>query len=275
VSASAPPGDRWAEVAALIGDVGRSAERARRYRALAASLAEPAFERALAIGSEVRQAARGGADAAALAGAIEELRDLDARCGAEIARIRATRQYADLLAAFESDDAARAADLASAVFESVTVAPAGTILYSPVAIGGGKSLDHFLPPTACADRIRTIATEGLVAASDAHGIVPGADEAIQPLRLTATHDEADSPVALAFAPEVLPPRIGCLADGDTVLVYARRLRAEFVVSCASRVSDEWWEIRPDAYRRYLEDLQQALTARDLTLVIEPTPAASD
>ena len=111
--------------------------------------------------------------------------------------------------------------------------------------------------------------------TDLHDLCDAADDAIQPLRLATTHDEADSPVALAYAPESLPRRAGFLLGGDAGLVYARRLQAEFVVSCASDVSDEWWEIRPDAYRRYLEDLQRALDTRGLALVIEPSAAASD
>jgi hypothetical protein len=260
----------------LIGEVGRNAERARRYRALVASVAEPTFERALAIGSEVRQLARGGSDAGALAGVIAELRDLDARCGGEIARVRATGPYQDLLIAYEADDdAARAADLAQVVFAGVSAAPVTRTLYSPVTIGGGKSVDHFLAPDICAERIRTIADVGLAVVNDLSGLFPGADESIQPLRLTTTHDEADSPIALAFGAAVLPPKVGWLTGGDIALVYARHLRAEFVVSGASSVSDEWWEIRPDAYRQYLEDLQRALTARGLALVLEPSSAESD
>jgi len=156
----------------------------------------------------------------------------------------------------------------------VSAAPVTRTLYAPVAIGGGKSVDHFLPADACADRIRTIAADGLAGASDADVSSPGSDEAIYPLRLSETHDEGESPIALAFAPDAVPGLVGRLAGSDVVLLYAHRLRAEFVVSCTSEVSDEWWEIRPDAYQRYLEELKVALTARSLVLVMEPSRQAS-
>ena len=35
------------------------------------------------------------------------------------------------------------------------------------------------------------------------------------------------------------------------------------------VNDEWWNVRPDAYREYLEELREALSARALRVVIEP------
>jgi hypothetical protein len=257
----------------LIAEVGWSAERARRYRDLATSVAEPAFDRALAIGSEVRQAARAGT-VAALAGAVAELREIQARCQEGINHVRRSVRYQHLLAAFEAGDSTRAAELASAVFDGVSASPASQTLYSPVAIAGGKSVDHFLPATICAERIRTVADEGLSGASDAGVSSPGSDESIRPLRLSETHDESESPISLAFAPTALPGLLGRLTDSDEMLFYARRLRAEFVVSCTSRVSDEWWGIRPDAYRRYLEDLKEALTARSLVLVIEPPDRAS-
>jgi len=274
VSSPAPPHDPWSEVATLIGDVGRSAERARRYRELAMSLAEPAFDRALAIGSEVRQAARTGA-IAALAGADAELREIQARCTEGIARVQSSPPYRDLVAAFDAGDATRAAELASVVFAGLSASPASRTLYCPVAIAGGKSVDHFLPAGACAERIHTIAGEGLSGTSGSDVSSPGSDEAICPVRLSESHDESESPVALAFAPEAFAALVGRVAESDEVLFYARRLRAEFVVSCAPRVSDEWWDIRPDAYRRYLEDLKEALTGRSLVLVVErPTDASS-
>ena len=52
-------------------------------------------------------------------------------------------------------------------------------------------------------------------------------------------------------------------------MYAERLTADFVVSCAAEASDEWWSVRPNAYRTYLDDLRVALTARSITMVIEP------
>src|SRR5207249_6113584 len=95
------------------------------------------------------------------------------------------------------------------------------------------------------------------------------DDLVRPLRLGESHDESESPIALAFPPGSVPGAVGRLSGGGVVLLYAPRLRADFTVSCVARVSDEWWKIRPGAYRSYLEELRGALEARSLGLEIEP------
>jgi hypothetical protein len=50
-----------------------------------------------------------------------------------------------------------------------------------------------------------------------------------------------------------------------VLFYAERLRAKFTIACVADVDDEWWRIRPDAYRSYVDDLEAALAVEGLTV----------
>jgi hypothetical protein len=59
-----------------------------------------------------------------------------------------------------------------------------------------------------------------------------------------------------------------LAGTDLVLLYAERLVAPFVVTCSPSVDDEWWAVRPDAYRDYLEALRSTLSPGGLSVVVE-------
>ncbi len=257
------PTDLWAEAATLIGEVARRAENARRYRGLAATVAEPSFERAIAIGSDVRHAARRGATAF-LIPMLAELRVLGDRCEAAVHGVRASPPYRELVQAFEGGDTTRATELASLVFDRVHVGAHESRAYWAVPLAAGKSLDHFLPADACAERIANIAEQGLTAPSDAPAL--GGDEVVRPLHLSSTHDESESPIALAFDPGTIQSPVGRLEGGEVVLVYTPRLRTTFTVSYTAEVTDEWWRIRPDAYVRYLEALRAALTARSITLV---------
>ncbi len=268
MSAPAAAPDPGAEAAALIGEAGRSAEDARRYRALADSLAPASFDRALAIGSEIRAAARRGA-VEALVPFAAELRGLVARCRDAVGEVREGRTYQEAVRAFRSGDAAKAAALACDVFSGVAPRPGGGTLYYPLAIGGGRSVDHFLALDECAARIDACHRDGLTSPSAAPD--RGGNEEIRPIALTARHDEAESPIALAFEAGTFGAPTCALTGTETVLLYSTRTRADFVVSCAPRVSDEWWEIRPDAYRAYVDGLRAALAARSITLIVEPEP----
>jgi hypothetical protein len=145
--------------------------------------------------------------------------------------------------------------------------PAPSRLYWSVAIGGRGAVDHFLPAEACAARIESAKREGLTSPADAPE--RGGDDLIRPVILSRRHDEAESPIALAFELAELPGPVCGLSGSEIALVYAERLTANFVVSCAEEASDEWWSVRPNAYRAYLDDLRIALTARSITMVIEP------
>jgi hypothetical protein len=89
----------------------------------------------------------------------------------------------------------------------------------------------------------------------------GADAAIRAVFLEDDPDAASSPVTLV----VEPARIGLptfrLGAAGEVLIYAPKVSPAPRVRCAATVSDEWWAVRPDAYARYVDDLERALAAR--------------
>jgi hypothetical protein len=262
------PPDPLADAAALIRDVGQSAQRARRYRALAVALAEPIFDRALAIGSEIRRAARGSdpRPAEAIAEAIAELRDLLARCNESIAGVQASPTYREAVESFALGSAARVAALATSLFTDVSsCAPTG-LLYWAVPISSGQTGSHFLPAGELAGRLKAIAAGGIIAPRQAPEL--GGDENITPVLLTEEHDGSESPIALAYDPHALTGPVSHLDGSNIALFYAARLTGAFTVHCLATVTDEWWNVRPDAYREYLQDLQTALRTAGLRAVVE-------
>jgi hypothetical protein len=262
------PLDPLAEAAALIREVGRSAQRARRYRNLATQVATPVFDRALAIGSDIRRTIRSSEPhPTAIAAAIAELRGLLAACENAIARVQVSALYREAVASFAAGATAQVAALAPTIFTDVTPhAPTG-ILYWAVPISGGRSGAHFLPPTEFAARVQQMATEGLLAAPSPPEF--GGDDTIAPVLLSDKHDGSESPVALAFEPHTLSAPVCRLDGSNVVLFYAKRLSAAFTVTCSRSVDDEWWNVRPDAYQEYLAELREALIARALRVAIEP------
>lgn len=250
-----PVRDAWEEAAALITEVARLAEDARRYRALVPTVAEPTFDRALAIGSEIRAAVRAGRSEA-LDAAVRELLELRRHCEGALAELRASAPYRDLVAAYVTGDAARATDLASRIYSDVTPAPATDALHWPLPIRGRGGTRHFVSAEECAAKIGALAASGIPAPAEAPAV--GGDATVRPIRLSFTPDAAESPISLVIGPEAVPGPIARVAASDVALWYAERLSAPFVVRAAATVGDEWWQVRPDAYRSYVESLRGAL-----------------
>jgi len=260
--------DVLTEAAALIRDAGLSAECARRYRALATTIAEPTFDRVLELGSTIRRAGRDapGSERELLA-AVEELRQLLARSEAGIADVRTSAGYREAVAAFAAGDAARTVPLAIAVFTDVVPGDSAGVATWDVPLGTGPGGEHFVTPEECAARIVGIAGGGLPASSPPPHL--GADDTITPVTLGVGLANADGPVTLAFEVEQLPGPICRLEHSTLALFYADRLHAPFAVRCAAGVTDEWWNIRPDAYAKWIEALGPLLQSQGLTMTIAP------
>jgi hypothetical protein len=268
VTPPAAPADPLARVADLIRDVGLAAERARRYRALATSVAEPAFERALAIGASIRRSLRDPERQRADAGdAARELETLLDRCTRAVVDVQASAVYHDAVAAVAAGATGHVATLAPLLFSDVEPFPDARVLYWPVPIAGPRSAGHFLPPEECAARIAEHAADGLVATLPPPEL--GADEHIPAIVLSAEHDVAESPIALAIEASALGAPLCRLGGGTTAFFYAPRVRVSFRVRTAAIVSDEWWAVRPDAYRAYVEALRDALAPTGIGIETAP------
>lgn len=267
MTATGPDGQD--DPATLIAEAARSAQDARRYRSLATAVADPVFERVLAIGSEIRRAMRAGM-AASIAAALDELRSLHQRCEEAVREVRASAPYRELTAAYGAGAVTRATTLAAEVFTDVVVASPGRLLRWAVPLTGRRSDEHFLPPERCARSIRAWAASGLTAPTEPPDM--GGDAAIRPLPLTESTDPSEGPITLAFDPHVLPGPVGRFGEHDVRLWYAERLHAPFTVYAAPTVGDEWWEIRPAAYHTYLAALRDALTAAGIPFVIARSEA---
>lgn len=248
--------DLLGTVSSRIRDVGSLARHARRYRALVAVVAEPVFDRVLALGSEVRRAARGEYPHGALTAAVRELAQLEARCNTALAEVTASHEYLEALTCFDAENVEGVAMRAPAIFTSVLRHEPDGDLYWPVPLTGDRSGPHFIPPEHCAARIRAVVADGLVASETPVDL--GGDASITPVVLNDEHDGSESPIALIFEPKLLPGPVCRLADSSAVLFYGKRMRATPRITCRAGVDDEWWRIRPDSYRRYLADLQRAL-----------------
>ncbi len=243
----------------LLRDVASSAEDARRYRALATRIAEPALDRALAIGSVIRRELRTGpSPRPAVAAALSELQELLDACRSAIAEVRSSRDYVEAASGFARGDTERVASLAPAIFAGVVPAEGCATVFWPVPIAARIPGSHFVPAEKCAAHILALSNEGIPAALPPPDL--GADDLIGAVPLSEEHDGADSPIALAFNADELPAPVCRLQDTPTLLFYAPRLRCEFAIHAAGTVSDEWWAVRPDAYRRYLDELRHALGA---------------
>lgn len=251
-------------IAAAIRDVGAHARYARRYRALAAVIADPVFDRVLEIGSEVRRAARGAEPAGRIAAALGELASLEARCAAAIDGIRSSEAYRAAVASFEAAAVERVARCAPDLFTDVAPYAPGHPVYWPVPLGAGRSGPHFVPPEQCAARIMQMTADGIAAPATPPDL--GGDDAIRPVVLSDDLDPLESPVALVFEPEVVPGPLCRLETDGSVLFYGERLEATPRVACVATVEDEWWRTRPDFYRDYVDGLQRALQAAGF-----PTP----
>jgi hypothetical protein len=260
-SSATDPVERVAE---LIRQVGRAAQQARRYRALVATVAEPAFDRALAIGTTIRQSLRDPErQQREAAHAAEELEAVRQRCERAIDDVHDSTVYQAALTAVTAGAVNDVTRLAPAIFDQVEPFPDAALLYSPLPIAGGPPGAHFIPPSECAARILAIASEGLIAASPPPEL--GADERIPAIVLADEHDVAESPLTLVLDAHALPVPVCRLAGSNVALFYAARLHVPFRVRTAAAVSDEWWAIRPDAYREYVDELGAALIASGITV----------
>lgn len=250
--------DRIQRITAAIRDVGARARYARRYRDLATSVADPVFDRVLEIGSLVRRAARGANPESAIAEALRELHTLEARCTAGIEQVRSTEAYRDAAASFRDGAVERVAARAPDLFTDVRPYAPDHAVYWPLSLGAGRTGPHFIPAEELAARVARIATEGIPAPETPPDL--GGDDAITPVVLSDDLDQFESPIALAFDPKALPGPLCRLEADGTVLLYAKRLSGTPRVECLAGVEDEWWRIRPDFYRDYVDGLQRALQA---------------
>lgn len=250
-------GDPLEQITVAIRDVGVLARYARRYRALATSVADPVFDRVLEIGSEVRRSARAAYPGPVITAAMRELATLEARCIAAIDQVRNTEAYRAAAAGFRAGAVASVAARAPAIFTDVAAYTPGHAVYWPVPLAAGRSGPHFIPPEECAARIVRIAADGIPVAEKPPDF--GGDEAITPVVLSDDLEPLESPIALAFDAGALSEPL-CRLDTDGAVLFYGRLRGTPRVECVATVEDEWWRTRPDFYRDYLDGLQRALQA---------------
>ncbi len=269
--AGSPNADVRDDAAALIEEVSRIAQGARKYRALATTIADPTFDRMLAIGGEIRRAERAG-QRQPIADAVEEMRRLRRRCEQGIRSVQEGASYRELVAAFHAGAVGRATELAEVVFTDVTIEVADRPLLWIFPLTARHLPSHFLPPDQCAEKIRKLAMNGIPAPTDSLSV--GGDASIRPLPLAGTIDPTDGPITLAYEPGAIPGPIGRLTESDIALWYAGSLRAPFSVRAAATVGDEWWHVRPAAYSAYLAELANALAAAGIPFEIAP-PVSDD
>jgi len=257
------------DAATLIAETARSAQNAHRYRALATTVADPVFDRVLALGSEIRRATHKRMTAT-IPAVLKELRSLRRCCEERIREVRAGTAYRELVAAYTGGSVTCATTLAAEIFTDVTVESPSQLLQWAVPLAGRRSDEHFVPPERCARSIQIWATSGITAPLEPPDM--GGDDTIRPLRLTEAPDHSESPIALAFTTGELPGPVGRLGERGIRLWYAKQLRVPFTVHAAPTIDDEWWEVRPAAYESYVAALRPALTAARITLVIAPSEA---
>jgi hypothetical protein len=263
--------DAHEQAAALLTEIGRCYATARRYHAIAADCETRIFERALAIGGELRLRTTEVRPELA-ADAVHELTALRAACEAAVRGVRESAAYRAAEAAWDHERFAEVAALAPAIFDGIEVDEESRTLYLPVAVTGRRGGEHFLAAAVVADRIAALQREGIPRADPPPAL--GADERLGAVVLDADLETSESPVVLAVEAAALPlPRFRLEPAGET-LVYAPRLLVPVRVRLAPSVTDEWWAVRPDAYAEFAATLTAELRARGIDDVDGPEPAAS-
>jgi hypothetical protein len=257
--------DGLERVTALLAEVGACYQRGRRYRAIANDCEARFFEPALDVGSEIRVAERRGTLAPeAVAVAVGTLEDLLTACRAAIAAAQSSPLYQRALVAWAAEDWSRVGELAPALFAAVERYEQCPTLHHAVPLAAGRrGAEHFISAAECASHICAALEEGLTPARNALEL--GADEMLRALTLDDDPANAESPITLAIDPVALIVPVCRIVPGGEALVYGARLRVPMRVECASAVTDEWWMVRPDAYRRYVDELEAELTARGVAL----------
>ncbi|MBI3769120.1 MAG: hypothetical protein HY271_11605 [Deltaproteobacteria bacterium] len=253
-------GDLLDEAARLIADLGGSYTRARRYRALAADCEARYLAPALAIGSEMRERSRDPEpDREACAVAVAELRRLAIACEAAIAAVRASALYRAAVRAWDEEHWREVAALAPTIFDAIE--PFATVrpLHFAVSVAGRRGGEHFLPPATVAERLLDLLRIGLPAADPVPEL--GADETLRAVVLDEDPEAIEAPITVIVAPEDVVWPLFRLEPAGEIFVYAPRVQARMRVRCASHVDDEWWAVRPEAYSRYIADLERELAAR--------------
>ncbi len=252
--------DPFDEAATLIADLGRCYARARRYRVLAAECEERYLARALAIGGNVREWARAPEpDRVACAAAVAELRRLGGECDAAIRDVQESAPYRAAVRAWDANRFVEVAALAPAIFDSVEPFAATHALHVPVSVTARRGGEHFLPPAIVAERLVDLMRDGLPAAEPVPDF--GADDHLGAVLLDEDAEAMAAPVTIVVDPADVSWPLFRLEPAGEVLVYVPRLQARMRVCCASEVGDEWWAVRPDAYGRYVADLERELRAR--------------
>ena len=216
------------------------------------------LSRALAIGSEIRQRVRAEDDD--VDAAVEELGRLCASCAAAIATVHASTPYRRALHAWEERRFLDVAAVAPVIFEGVEPYVGPDTVYHAVGVTDPRrGGEHFLPAAEVAERITTLLATGIAAAERAPDL--GADAAIRAVLLEDDPDAAGSPVALVVEPACIGLPAFRLGSAGEILIYAPSVLPVQRVRCAATVSDEWWAVRPEAYGRFVDDLEQELAAR--------------
>jgi len=262
------------EIARAITEVADCHLHGRRYRSIAAFCEREVLEPALAIGSEVRCAHRRGGPARERAAAmIEELRRLKGACESAIAEVHASASYRVLVEAWNGGRHRDVAAAAPAVFTAVEPYPRCPTVYHPVVVATRRAgAEHFIAPVDCADSIARVAREGI---APARALDLGADETVQAVALSDDFDTLETPIALAIDPAAVGLPMCRVTPAGDALVYTPLLRAPWHVRVAAAVSDEWWAVRPEAYRDYVAELKSELDTRRITLTTTAEGGADD
>ena len=250
----------------LVAKIGAAYKNAGRYRRLAPTCETRYLGPALTISSALRRIIRSDEPRRVeIEGQIARLRELLAECEAAIDEVRASDLYRRTHLAWQEGDGEYLSHALPEIFSSVAAERPNAPLYYPIQLRNPraeKREGHFTPAIALAERIALLARDGIPAESSGNGL--GTDELIRAVPLGDDPESIESPVAVRIAPEALRAVAVCRVDlADDLLAYTPRLSAGVEVHCAPEAGDEWWAIRPDAYREYVLELRDALAARGI------------
>ncbi|GBD25462.1 hypothetical protein HRbin30_00785 [bacterium HR30] len=218
------------------------------------------------LSRHLRYAQRRRADEPAISAFAQQLQQLQEQIRHRTQEVRSTSRYREALAALHEERFRDLERILPTLFSDLEPAARPPRLLVPFDLEQQRrrpGTAPFLTPSQVAERIATIASEGLVPQGE-----PGppwlAD--FPYLWASARPEDLASPVWFVFDGPVLPAAVlSHKSEPGTFRIYAARLRGVAAIGIAERAEDEWWLAQEPTYERYRLLLAAALRERGLTV----------
>jgi hypothetical protein len=242
------------ELESAIADVGALVVCVQKYRHGLGPEGNALARRALALGDAARRLHRRGAlEETEARRLLEDAHELARQLAALQAAVREAAEYRAAREAYRQGDNAVLARALPVIFADLEAVPSPPDLFHALsAFRRGR----LRPVAELVAEVVAAREEGLAAEGD--DLSPGADADLPAVTFHA-EPPPDEPLLLRLPTPTAPAPVHRLADGDTYLIHAARVRAPFAVEIGTLPDDEQLrvELAPDDWERYRDELAVA------------------